>query len=99
VRATNDGIDLDRALTNPAAAFGEPERVVRHPHLSLEQKREILRRWALEAYRTDDTKKRETARTDFSRLDKVIDALIDLEEPAGLVIRRKQTPSGGARAA
>ncbi|HEV7326611.1 MULTISPECIES: NADH dehydrogenase ubiquinone Fe-S protein 4 [Bradyrhizobium] len=99
VRATNDGIDLDRALINPAVAFGEPERVVRHPQLSLEQKREILRRWALEAYRSDDAKKRETARTDFSRLDKVIDALIDLEEPAGLVIGRKQTPSGGARAA
>jgi hypothetical protein len=25
-RATNGGIDLDRALTNPAAAFDEPER-------------------------------------------------------------------------
>jgi hypothetical protein len=43
--------------------------------------------------------KRETARTDFSRLEKVIDALIDLEEPAGLVIRRKQSPGSGARAA
>jgi ETC complex I subunit conserved region len=99
VRATKDGIDLHRALTNPAAAFGEPERVVRHPQLSLEQKREILRRWALEAYRTDDAMKRETARTDFSRIDKVIDALIDLEEPAGLVIRRQHSPGGGARAA
>lgn len=51
IKATNDGIDLNRALTNPAAAFDEPERVVRHPQLSPEQKREVFRRWALEAYR------------------------------------------------
>ena len=60
-RAMNDGIDLDRVLANPAAAFGEPEQVVRQSKLSEEQKREILRRWALEAYRI--------ARTDFSRLE------------------------------
>jgi ETC complex I subunit conserved region len=90
-RVTNDGIDLDRALANPAAAFDEPERVVRQSKLSHEQKREILRRWALDAHRT--------ARTDFSRLDKVIDALIDLDEPEGLVIKRREILSNGARAA
>jgi hypothetical protein len=86
VRPTNDGFDLDCVLTNPAAAFDEPERVVRHPQLSAEQKRDVLRRWALEAYRSDEAKKRVLARadsSDSSRLDKVIDALIDLEEPTG----------------
>src|SRR5436190_17390772 len=68
VGATNNGIDFDLALTNPAAAFDEPERVVWRPQLSAEQKREILRRWALEAYRAADARKRATARTDFSRL-------------------------------
>ena len=80
--AADDGLDLDRALADPAAAFEEPERVVRHPQLSPEQKREILRRWALEIYRTDCAKARATAPADFARLDKVIDALIDLDEPA-----------------
>jgi hypothetical protein len=90
-QATNDGTDLDRVLASPAAAFGEPEQVVRQSKLSHEQKREILRRWALEAYRT--------AQTDFSRLDKLIDALIDLDEPEGLVIKGKEIRSNGARAA
>jgi len=99
VGATNNGIDLDLALTNPAAALDERERVVCHPQLSAEQKREILRRWALEAYRAEDAKKRRTARTDISRLDKVIDTVIDLEDPDGVVIRGKQITNGGARAA
>lgn len=94
IPATNDGIDLNRALTNPAAAFDEPERVVRHPQLSPEQKREVLRRWALEAYRTDGAGTRAVAQPDSARLDKVIDALIDLDEPGGLVvIKRKDTGS------
>jgi hypothetical protein len=94
VRATIDGIDLDRALTNPAAAFDEPERVVLHPQLSPEQKRDVLRRWALEAYRTDGARTRAFAQPDSARLDKVIDALIDLDEPGGLVvIKRKDTGS------
>jgi hypothetical protein len=94
IQATNDAIDLNRALTNPAAAFDEPERVVRHPQLSPEQKREVLRRWALEAYRTDGARARAFAQPDSARLDKVIDALIDLDEPGGLVvIKRKDTGS------
>ncbi len=94
IQATNDRIDLNRALTNPAAAFDEPERVVRDPQLSPEQKREVLRRWALEAYRTDRAATRAFAQPDSARLDKVIDALIDLDEPGGLVvIKRKDTGS------
>ena len=59
-----DRLDLDRALTEPAAAFNEPPRVVRHPQLSPKQKHEILRRWALEGYRTDDADKWATACTE-----------------------------------
>lgn len=91
--AADDGLDLDRALADPAAAFDEPERVVRHPQLSPEQKREILRRWALELYRADCAKTRATAQADFARLDKVIDALIDMDEPARALFKR--TPTGG----
>lgn len=99
IRTTNDGIDLNRALANPAAAFDEPERVVRHPQLSPEQKREVLRRWALEEYSADRTGSQAAEPPDSLRLDRLIDALIDLEEPAGLVIRGKPISSGGARAA
>ena len=75
----------------PLRRSANPDQVVRQSKLSHEQKREILRRWALETYRT--------ARTDFSRLDKLIDALIDLDEPEGLVVKGRETLSGGARAA
>lgn len=94
VRATNDGVALDRAQTNPPAAFDEPERVVRHPQFSPEQKRDILRRWALEEYRADSVGTQAARQADSSQLDRVIDALIDVEEPAGLSIRRRPTPNG-----
>src|SRR5438105_4402542 len=97
--AAEDGLDLDRALADPVAAFDEPEQVVRHPQLSPEQKREILRRWAFEIYRTDCAKTRATAQEDFARLDKVIDALIDLDEPPRALFKHKRTPTGGARVA
>jgi hypothetical protein len=100
LRATNNGIDLDRALTHPVAVFDDPEQVVRHPQLSAEQKREVLRRWALEeSYSADRARSQAAEPPDSSRLDRLIDALIDLEEPAGLVIRGKPISSGGARAA
>ena len=49
---------------------------------------------ALEAYRADGARTRAFAQPDSARLDKVIDALIDLDEPGGLVvIKRKDTGS------
>jgi hypothetical protein len=45
-----DSAGIDRALVNPAACFASPSEVLRDPKLSVEQKREILRRWALDAY-------------------------------------------------
>jgi len=45
--------DLDRILINPAAVFGSPEEVVRHPLLTLDCKREILCRWAWDEYLLD----------------------------------------------
>jgi hypothetical protein len=38
--------DFEAAFLSPAAVFGSPDDVVRHPLLSLDAKREILRRWA-----------------------------------------------------
>ena len=41
---------------------------------------------ALEAHRADGARTRAFAQPDSARLDKVIDALIDLDEPGGLVV-------------
>jgi hypothetical protein len=45
--------DLDRAFVCPASVFASPEDVVRHPRLTIDCKREILRRWAWDEYLID----------------------------------------------
>jgi hypothetical protein len=40
--------DLERALVNPAAVFLSPAAVLRDPSLTRANKREILKRWALD---------------------------------------------------
>ncbi|MGH7832815.1 MAG: hypothetical protein ACREQK_04170 [Candidatus Binatia bacterium] len=42
-------MDMDKAMTNPAAVFKEPEQVISAADLSPEQKIEILRRWEYDA--------------------------------------------------
>jgi uncharacterized protein YaiL (DUF2058 family) len=42
-------MDIDKAMTNPAAVFKEPEQVASAADLSREQKIEILRRWEYDA--------------------------------------------------
>jgi hypothetical protein len=62
---------------NPETHYAHPNDVLRDPTLSSREKHDILRRWALEAYR------RERGATDGrhgqSQLDEIIDALIDLD--------------------
>ena len=83
---------MDRALVDPAAFFADPEEIVEHPDLSFDKKRELLHRWAFDAYRVEVIAA-ETPRPDVRpRLDEVIDALIALEEVA-------VTGSDAARAA
>jgi hypothetical protein len=48
--AVRNATGIDRAFVNPSACFASPEDVLRDPKLSREHKREILRRWALDAY-------------------------------------------------
>lgn len=43
------GIDLDKALLDPASMFDAPETVETHAGLSLAQRIEILRRWEYDA--------------------------------------------------
>lgn len=43
------GIDISKALNDPASVFDSPESVVRHPDLDTEQKARILKRWEYDA--------------------------------------------------
>ena len=47
------GIDLERALNDPAGLFESPDAVVRHPALTREQKIRILNNWQLDASRLE----------------------------------------------
>jgi hypothetical protein len=67
--------DLDRAFVNPAAVFGSPEDVVRHPLLTIDCKREILWRWAWDEYLLDLANADGMAEGEPSRLPEVKKAL------------------------
>ena len=69
------------ARPRPADRSRRPGDVLRDCGLSIEQKREILRRWALDAYRAEAAAAAggEAPREESVRLDEVIDAIIDLE--------------------
>jgi hypothetical protein len=75
---------IDRALLDPASCFADPEGVLRDPKLSREMKREILRRWALDAYLTEMAATEGVPKGEPSRLQEVIDALIDLDDAGTL---------------
>jgi|1186.fasta_scaffold488374_2 hypothetical protein len=57
----------------------EPRDVLQDPHLTVERKRDMLRRWALDAYEVET--KPSATHLRAVRLQEVIDALLDLEEP------------------
>lgn len=75
---------IDRALLNPASCFADPEDVLRDPKLSRKMKREILRRWAIDAYLIEVAEAEGAPEGEPSRLDEVIDALIDLDDAGTL---------------
>jgi hypothetical protein len=90
--AVGDAPAIDRALVNPSACFARPEDVLRDPKLARDEKRDILRRWALDAYLV------EVAATEGapSRLEEVIDALIDLDDAEKLAPKATQARSAQA---
>ena len=52
------GIDLERALNDPADLFENPDAVVHHPALTREQKIQILNSWQLDASRLEGSEGR-----------------------------------------
>jgi hypothetical protein len=76
--AAESRADHDHAPANATNRYSHPCEILRDPKLSAEQKRNLLRQWALDAYCT------EVATMDgmspgASQLDEAIDALIDLD--------------------
>jgi hypothetical protein len=86
--------DFDRALVNPAAVFASPIEVVHDPSLSIEEKREVLRRWAWDEWLLEVAADEAMTEGEPSRLDEVKAALRVLEQ-----VERAQilvvTQSGG----
>jgi ETC complex I subunit conserved region len=90
---------------DPSGRYASPRDVLRDRSLSEDERRSVLQRWALDAYLIELALSKGDAAPGASRLDEVIDALIDLEEPeirriaaraprsAGLVIRDRRGDS------
>jgi hypothetical protein len=70
---------LTECLGAGHARFAAPVDVLRDPDLTPDQKREVLFRWAFDAYRIELGVASGAAPRAASRLDEVIDALIDLD--------------------
>jgi hypothetical protein len=85
----------DHARANVTSRYDRPSEVARDPKLSVERKRNLLRQWALDAYRT------EVATMDgmppsASQLDEAIDALIDLDGGTASMSKRSTIRSATA---
>jgi hypothetical protein len=84
--------DLDRALINLAAVFSSPQEVLNDASLTFDDKREVLRRWAWDAWLLETAADEAMADGESSRLDEVKAALHTLEEAertSMLVMARK----------
>jgi hypothetical protein len=67
-------------VRGPAAYYASPQDVLDDHDLSPAQKRDVLRRWALDAYLIELALFKGEPQSEPSRLDEVIDALFDLDE-------------------
>ncbi len=83
--------DLDRAFVNPASVFDSPHEVVRHPLLTIDCKREILQRWAWDAYLLDLADAEGMPEGEPSQLDEIKAAL--------RLVNRERSPDPAAPAA
>jgi hypothetical protein len=83
----NHPAEDDQAKARTAPDYANPNEVLADPKRSVEQKREFLRRWALAVYRLDSTNMQRAVHEESSQLDKIIDALIDLERDGAFTLR------------
>jgi hypothetical protein len=69
----------DRAPYSVTACYANPSEILKSPKLSRQQKRELLCRWAFDVYRVEVTATGGIPPCSLSRLDEIIDALIELD--------------------
>jgi hypothetical protein len=69
----------DRAPYSATACYANPDEILKSPELSTQQKRGLLCKWAFDAYRVEVAATGGIPPCSASRLDEVIDALIDLD--------------------
>ena len=88
--------DLDRALVNPASVFAAPAEVVHDPSLSMDDKREILRRWAWDEWLLEVEADESPATGQPSRYDEVKSALLMLDqlEQTQVLLSLNTSPQG-----
>lgn len=71
-------IDIEKARLDPGSVFVSPEQLRDHPRLTLEQKIEILRRWAYDASELEVAEEEGMMGGETSLLDRILSALNDL---------------------
>jgi hypothetical protein len=76
--ATREGVQKGN---DPSDRYASPRDVLRDHSLSEAERRSVLQRWALDAFLIELALPKGDAVPRPSRLDEVIDALIDLDEP------------------
>jgi hypothetical protein len=69
----------DLAPHSVTACYANPNEILKSPKLSRQQKRELLCKWAFDAYRVEVTEAGGIPPCSPSRLDEVIDALVELD--------------------
>jgi hypothetical protein len=71
--------DFDRALTNPASVYAAPSEILHDPSLTMEDRRELLRRWAWDVWLLEVAADEAMGGGEPSRLDEVKAALAALD--------------------
>lgn len=85
--------DLDQALIDPASVFASPSEVIHDPGLSLDDKREILRRWAWDEWLLEVEADESPAAGKPSRYDAVKSALLMLDRIEGTQVLLAVSPA------
>lgn len=68
-------LSFQEALDHPESAFSSPQAVIEDSSLSLQQKRELLERWEVDAIRLQESESEGFGGGERSRLDAVKRAL------------------------
>lgn len=76
-------MDLEKALSDPAAEFASPEDVVKDERLTLDQKRAILEQWQQDARLLEKAAAEKMTGGEPNLLHQVSEAIIRLDEQAG----------------